>query len=265
MRWTTLTLAAAVVLELTLAGLSPSAAASSLAYQGLALGPGASASSQTVLARGSLASSSERPVRRRRPGSYRVRDYHPSYFVNLGIGHFDPTEQPGSGFYFNGAIGSELGDPIDLGLSIQWYHRSVGGTQIVSEFEDPAGNKGRRVVETSEVTTDLVPVMGFLRVRLPVSGVVQPYVGGGIGWEWLAVEGTDDQGFSFYDDYDGFGAQLFGGANLAVSAAAALYAEATWNASTVSAEFYDPSYGGNVRDEVDMDGLALHGGLRLRF
>ena len=263
-----LTLATAVVLQFGSAGTPSVAAASPLDYQGSVLASNVSFQpSSTVLARESYASSSQRPIRRRRAGSYYRDDYghHPAYFANLGVGSFDPTSQPGRGFYFNGAVGSEMNDAMDLGLSVQWYHRSTGGSQVISEFQDPAGNTGQRVIETSDVTTDLVPVMGFLRVRIPVTGAVQPYVGAGLGWEWLTVDGTDDQGFAFSDDYDGVGAQFFGGANVAVAPNASLYGEAIWNASTVSAEFYDSFYNGTVRDEIDMDGLGLHAGLRFRF
>lgn len=265
-----LTLATAVVLEFAAAGAPPAVTASPLDYRGVSQGSSSAIPEfhgYTVLARDSYASSSQRPIRRRRPGSdyYTERGRTPTYFANLGIGSYDPSNQPGRGFLFNGAVGSEINDAMDLGLGIQWYHRSTGGSQVISEFQDPAGNTGQRVIETSDVTTDLVPVMGFLRVRIPVTGAVQPYVGAGIGWEWLTVDGTDDQGFAFSDTYDGVGAQFFGGANFAVAPNASLYGEALYNASTVSAEFYDSFYGGTVRDEIDMDGLGLHAGLRFRF
>jgi opacity protein-like surface antigen len=150
-------------------------------------------------------------------------------------------------------------------LGLNWYHRSTGGSQVVSTYTDPAGNTGKRVVETSKVTTDLVPLMGFVRVRFPTSTAVKPYVGAGIGWEWLTVDGTDDQGFDFRDEYDGFGAQFFGGASFDVAPNVALYGEGVWNASTVKDQFYDPFYGGTVQDEVDMNGAAIHGGLKFRF
>jgi hypothetical protein len=61
------------------------------------------------------------------------------------------------------------------------------------------------------------------------------------------------------------GAQLFGGLNMGVSPNMALYGEGVWNKSTVSAKFFDPTVNGNVKEEIDLDGLALHGGLRFRF
>ncbi|HEX7077776.1 MAG TPA: outer membrane beta-barrel protein [Candidatus Eisenbacteria bacterium] len=263
-------LTTAVLVGFALAGARPAVAGSDLAYQGAPLFTAPASddgswndggSSRSVL----FTAASERPIRHRRPDAYRTYDYTPHYFASLGVGTFDPSEQPGSGFYFNGTVGSEVYDPIDLGLGLSWYHRSTGGSQVISNYTDPAGNTGQRVVETSSVKTDLVPIMGFLRVRFPTGSSVQPYVGAGIGWEWLTVDGTDSQGFDFRDEYDGFGAQFFGGAQFTVAPNVSVYGEGVYNASTVKDTFYDPTFGGNVRDEIDMNGAALHGGLKFRF
>ena len=69
----------------------------------------------------------------------------------------------------------------------------------------------------------------------------------------------------FRNDYDGFGAQVFTGANLNVARQTSLYGEAVWNASTPKAEFFDPAIGQTVREEADFDGVAFHGGLRFTF
>lgn len=271
----------AVVLAGALAAAPWSVSASPLDYQGLAFqsqGPSAGgllagaeltgASSGPVLA--AAYSSSERPMYRRRP-RYRDRDrdryensYNPSYFGALGAGGFDPDDQPGNGLWVNGELGSEVGDALDLGVRVNWYHRASGQSQVVSTYTDPAGNVGQRVIETSSVETNLVPLMAILRVRFPVTSEFQPYVGGGLGWEWLTVSGTDTDGFDFQDDYDGFGGQVFAGLNVGVSPNMGLYGEALWNKSTVSARFFDPTLG-DIKDEIDMDGLGLHGGLRFRF
>jgi opacity protein-like surface antigen len=207
---------------------------------------------------------------RRRPWRGRERDatyrpYEPAYWASLGVGTFDPSNQPGSGLYVNGGVGSVLAEQIDLGLQISLYHRSTGGDEFVREGNLPDGTHVRTVVRTRSIDTDLVPVLGTIRVRIPVSPQVQPYVGGGVGWEWLTVQGTDENGVDFSNDYDGFGAQLLGGVNLNVAHGTGLYGEAVWNASTPKAEFFDPSIGQVVREEVDFNGLAFHGGLRFMF
>ena len=264
-----LILASAFVLLAAMAVAPAPAGASPLDYQGLAFQDmGGTPAPGTPLLMSS-ASSSDRPIRRRRPyyrERYRDYDRHePRYYAALGAGNFDPEEQPGNGLLLNAELGGEIAEPIDLGVRLAWYHRNVGGDEIVTNFEDEAGNVGQIVIETSDVETNLVPLMALLRVRFPLSPQVQPYVGGGVGWEWLSVEGTDVDGFAFQDDYDGFGAQAFAGLNLGVSPNVAVYGEGLWNMSTVSDEFFDTGLGGNVRSEIDMDGFGIHGGLRFRF
>ena len=263
--WSLLALSGVAAL-LTAVLLASPAKASVLDYQGLAFTEGAGSTSSSLFASDAGLRSSN-PVRRRAP---RYRDdgygyrYRPRTFATLGLGGYEPTDQPGSGLFVVGSVGTELSSPIDLGFSASLYHRSTGGSQFITTFEDPAGNTGTRVIETSDISTDLVPLMAFLRVKFP-SGEIQPYVGAGIGWEWLLVEGTDSDGFAFSDNYDGFGAQVFGGINFNVSPNSALYGEVLYNSSTVSADFYDPAYGTVVRDEIEMDGAAAHAGLRFRF
>ena len=267
-----LVLATAVVLLGALACAPGSAAASPLDYQGLAFQTGTTGDGSPVLASSFASSSAERPIYRRRPRDryrdrYRDRDddgYRTRAFAAFGAGNYDPDDQPDNGLWVNAELGTEVGDALDLGVRVNWYHRESGDSQVILEFEDEAGNVGQRVIETSDVETNLVPLMAFARVRFPVSNEFQPYVGGGIGWEWLTVDGIDDDGFTFEDNYDGFGAQLFGGLNLSVSRNTALYGEALWNKSTVESESFDPTLG-NIKDEIDMDGLAINGGHRFRF
>jgi hypothetical protein len=208
-------------------------------------------------------SSAERPIRHRRVGYGGWR--RPEYFATIGGGAFDPSDQPGSGLYLNGAFGSTWASQLDLGVQLSWYHRSVGGSQYEYQYRDPAGNVRRVVEDVGQVNTDLTPVMGTLRVRFPVSDNVEPYVGGSLGWEWLTIDGTDANGLSFSDSYDGFGVQALGGVNVYASPQLAVYGEAVWNVSTPSADFYDPNLGAVVKEEVKFDGVGFHGGLRFRF
>jgi hypothetical protein len=229
----------------------------------MAVGTGAAAMNALF---GSSASGEYRPIRHRRPGGYSDGyGYRPEYFATLGVGSFGPSSQEGSGVYVNGAVGSTFAHQLDLGLQLSWYHRSSGGSELVRTYTDPAGITRRDVIQTGSTDTDLVPIMGTLRVRFPVSGGVQPYVGGAIGWEWLTVQGADLAGNDFRDDYDGFGAQILGGANFDLTPDVGLYGEAVWNLSTVSADFFDPILAATVHEEVDFNGVGAHAGLRFRF
>jgi len=257
-----------VIAVLAIAFVAGSAAASQLDFQPAPMNPGVAQVSDFNANKTLLENNG--PIRHRRPWRDRERydygyRYQPQYWAMLGAGTFDPTDQPGNGLYVNGGVGGVLAQQIDLGVQISWYHHGTDGEQFVREGDLPDGTHVTTVITTQSIDTDLVPVMGTLRVRIPVSPQFEPYVGGGVGWEWLTVQGTDQNGVDFSNDYDGFGAQLFGGINMNVAHGTGLYGEAVWNSSTPKADFFDPSIGQVVREEVDFDGLAFHGGLRFMF
>jgi opacity protein-like surface antigen len=229
----------------------------------------ASLGSGTVLKAGTFGSISDRPLRRhgrwRDYGDYDYDRHNTPYgFLNIGGGMFDPQDQPGNGFYGNLAVGTEAVAPLDLGVQLSWYHRGSKGEEFVQTYTDPAGNVVTRTIETESVDTDLIPLMGIARLRFPISPYFQPYVGGGAGFEWLFVDGTDALG-DFSEDFSAFGAQVMGGVNIGASRNVALYGEGIYNFSHPNREVFDPDLGATVKESVDMDGFGLHGGLRLRF
>ena len=207
-------------------------------------------------------SASKRPIIHHHPPGYEPGP--PRSFLTLGGGLFEPSNQPGNGMFLSGTLGTEVAPTLDLGFALQWYNRSQSGSSFVTTSTDPAGNTVNTVVEADNVNTDLLPLMGFFRLKIP-KAAIQPYVGAGAGWEWMTVEGVDNLGYAFHNDYDGFGAQFFGGMNLKLGSGVALYGEALYNLSTVSAEYFDPMFGVTIKDQIDMDGVAAHGGLRFRF
>ena len=217
-----------------------------------------------TFAKESFGSSAGRPIRRRAPYREEYRRQTPYAFLNIGGGGFDPWNQPGGGFYGSVATGTEIGQGMDLGVQVSWYHRGSSGETFFASYTDPGGNTVRQEIQTQSVDTDLIPLMGIVRLKFPTPRF-QPYVGAGAGYEWLIVEGVDQQGFAFSNDYSGFGAQLMGGVNLQASPSTGLYAEALYNFSTVHADFYDPTLNAVIRESLDFDGLGIHGGLRFRF
>ena len=95
--------------------------------------------------------------------------------------------------------------------------------------------------------------------------LLQAWGGPGAGYEWLLVEGIDENGFAFSNDYGGFGAQALAGLNIMMSPTVGLYGEGVYNWTNVEADFFDPVYGVGVHESVDYDGWAAHAGLKFRF
>jgi len=93
-----------------------------------------------AFARESFASMSERPLRRRGSrGSYDGYRRQSSYgFLNLGGGVFDPSNQPGTGFYGTVTGGTEFGDAI---ARMRLYER-FGARTLPVPYSQPALRPG---------------------------------------------------------------------------------------------------------------------------
>jgi len=218
------------------------------------------------LAPASTATAAEGPVRRSRPYN---NPQQPTGFLNISAGIYEPTNQPGDGFYGTLAGGAEVTKQVDVGILISWYHRSSNSGEVTTTVVGPGGIEIEQTIQADAFDTDLVPFMGFFRYRFPTSPKFQPYVGGGIGYEWLSItrEGVDPYGYGYTvgTDYGGFGGMALAGLNVVVTPTTSLYGEATYNWSTVTAEYFDPYYLISVQEAINMDGLGIQGGLKFRF
>jgi outer membrane protein W len=171
-------------------------------------------------------------------------------------------------------VGSEV-KMLDLGVQISWYHRSSNSGQYQTTYAGPGGTVVERTVLANAYDTDLMPLLAIARYRFaPPTDAVQPYVGGGIGYEWLwiSTQGAvvyDPYGYPYYSEvgtsYGGFGGMALAGANFKITPTSAVYVEGEYNWSTVSADYYDPYYNVTVRESINMDGLGIQGGFRFRF
>jgi len=105
----------------------------------------------------------------------------------------------------------------------------------------------------------------LLEFHLPTGGL-DPYVGGGAGWEFLNVQAYDyTRGYAYSADYDGFGYQVFGGVRLPIGGRAKLSGEMFWNGATVDREFFDPYSGFYIEENIKVDGFGGRGGLAFAF
>jgi hypothetical protein len=152
---------------------------------------------------------------------------------------------------------------VEMGISTDYQRRNHSAGERIDEFKDPAGNDVKTTVATAEVSSSLVPAMGILVLRVPTPGL-QPYIGGGAGYEWLFVNGTDYvSNTTFSETFSGFGWQGFGGIDLAISEKARLNAEAYWNQSDVSRHIDD--LGTPVKQTINVRGAGIRGGLSFAF
>jgi len=152
-----------------------------------------------------------------------------------------------------------------LGFSADLQRRENSGRQVTSSYIDPAGHVVTTTTTSAENESNLWPLMGTLEFHLPAGGI-DPYVGGGAGWEFLNVQAFDaNTGLYYSADYDGFGYQVFGGLRLPLGPRAKFSGEVYWNGATVDRNFYDPYTGLSFEENVNVDGGGGRAGLSFAF
>lgn len=154
---------------------------------------------------------------------------------------------------------------VQLGFTADLHRRENAGRTVTSSYVDPAGNVVTTSTTAVQNESNLWPVMATLEFRLP-TGVLEPYVGGGAGWEFLNVQAYDGTtGLNYSADYNGFGYQAFGGLKLPLGSRARLSGEVYYNGATVDRHFFDPLTGYEIEESVDVNGVGARGGLSFAF
>jgi hypothetical protein len=189
----------------------------------------------------------------------------PNGWFTLRGGFFDTENVPKNDWLAGMKLTGVISKSVEMGISTDYQRRSNSAGERIDEYRDPAGNDIKTTVPTAEVSSSLVPAMGILVLRLPTPGI-QPYVGGGAGYEWLFVDGEDFVSNTHYSaTFGGFGWQGFGGLDIAIAEKARLNAEAYWNQSNVNRNTTDPISGIQVNQQINVRGAGIRGGLSFGF
>jgi hypothetical protein len=186
-------------------------------------------------------------------------------FVQLHGGFFAPSMENTVGWWLaGGRFGASLGDHVQLGVQADWNHRSVHETTLTGTTTLPGGQPVERRIDLSEVSSDLVPALGFVQLS-PFGGSFGPYFGAGAGYEALYLNATDfATGQDFSATYDGWGWQYYAGIAIPITRVARLNVEAFGNVAKLDREVDDPTFG-RVREIVDAGGGGVRGGLSWVF
>ncbi|MFQ5600722.1 MAG: hypothetical protein ACE5G2_09210 [Candidatus Krumholzibacteriia bacterium] len=215
--------------------------------------------------RGSAGRTLERRGWRRR---HPRRDSTPESYLILKGGGLHVSEDPSTdGVYLGLELGGSVEDVVDIGFSVDYFHRSSSEMLVLqeSEVEDLPF---RLVATLDESAVHLVPIGLTMRVRIPLAGDrVTPFVSGTIAYEALFLENpsTEDpdlQGILEEDEtFTGFGWQAAAGVDVGLSPSFGLFGEVGLHRSSPSREI--ELDGVPVDLKVDLDGAFLRGGLRV--
>ena len=158
-------------------------------------------------------------------------------------------------------FGPSIGDVVQLGLGVDWYHESESEREVVG-----SAVQGGRPVTTTNVlartNADLVPIQAHIQLggagRVPL-GI---YVGAGGGYQYLMLSADDYATNTQFDaTYGGWGWQAWGGIALRLSSTTRLFGEVFRNTGLVERDVNDPATGLTFREGTDTDGVGMRFGL----
>jgi len=203
-----------------------------------------------------------------RPRAYRSRASVMPTTTQVHLGFFDPTGDFSTGFVGGFRMGPQVDPHVQIGLAMDWWHRSESTTMNLGEVRLPVGSGTERLV-LSKASADLMPVLGFVQVSGDENLPVIPYGGFGVGYEWLFLTADDYlTSESFDQTFGGFGWQVWGGAGIPLDGRTRINGEVFYNGSEVGSDvdLYIPDLGPvTVRDVVKMNGLGMRFGVAWGF
>jgi len=210
---------------------------------------------------------------RYRPAVYRPRLYASSasaipLTAQIHIGFFHPIDNFSTGFDGGFRVGPQLDPHIQVGLAMDWWHRSDNRVLDLGTVEAPGGTASQELI-LSESSANLVPILFFVQVSGNENMSVIPYGGAGVGYEWLFLSANNYLTRESFDQtFDGLGWRVWVGAGLPLDWSVRLNGEVFFNVCEVSSEMdvNITDYGrATVRDVIKMNGVGMRLGLSWGF
>lgn len=207
------------------------------------------------------------------PGVYRTRGYRSPMSVipftaQIHLGFFYPIDNFSTGFDGGFRIGPQVDPHIQVGMAMDWWHRSDDKVLDLGTVRAPGGTASEKLI-LSESTADLVPIMVFVQVSGDENMPVIPYGGLGVGYEWLFLTANDYLTHESFDQtFGGFGWRAWAGAGLPLDWRMRLNGEVFFNGCEVGSEMdvYITGYGpATVRDVIKMNGVGMRLGVSWGF
>jgi hypothetical protein len=204
----------------------------------------------------------------RRPRPYGSPMSSIPFTAQIHAGFYDPFDNFSTGFNGGFRIGPQPDPHIQLGLGMDWWHRTQDKELDLGRVQAPGGSASEQLI-LSESTADLVPILLFVQVSGDENMPVIPYGGFGAGHEWLFLTANDFVTHESFDQtFGGFGWQVWGGASLPLDWRMRLNGEVFFNECKVGTEVdvNIPGYGpATVRDVIDVTGMGVRFGASWQF
>jgi hypothetical protein len=202
-----------------------------------------------------------------RPRSYRSHESVMPVTTQLHLGFFDPGEGFSTGFVGGFRMGPQVDPHVQIGVGMDWWHRSESTTMDLGPVPVPAGAASERLV-LEKASADLMPLLAFVQVSGDENLPVIPYGGFGAGYEWLFLSSDNYYSDESWDQtFGGFGWQVWGGAGIPLDGRVRINGEVFYNVCEVGSDL-DIPLGDRVytvRDVIKMNGAGMRFGISWGF
>jgi hypothetical protein len=185
--------------------------------------------------------------------------------VQFHAGFFDAEGDGGNAFVGGFRAGPQVDPHVQVGLGVDWMHKSENATAVLSEQPGPGGTVIVTRQELSESSSNLIPLMAFVQFNADEDLPVIPYFGIGGGYQLLFLSATDfASGLEYEGTFGGWAWQVWGGLALPLSGQARLTGEVFVNNGEAERDVDGP-LGITYRETVSLDGTGARFGLQWGF
>ncbi|MCB5230837.1 MAG: outer membrane beta-barrel protein [Candidatus Cloacimonas sp.] len=192
--------------------------------------------------------------------------------MNVRVGFLAPSGAD-TGVFPGLSYGVNVDNVVEVGFGFDYFYKNFQEKRYVEFDTSSAGNNIDHARVNSDITTYYIPVMGTIRVSLPMELDVVPYIGTGLGWGllwediFIAEDLTPNNEHNKIDEvnfYNGINWTLQFGVKYALSQNASIYGETFYNGGKMKKNVRRDS-SGITWSELNMSGAGLRIGVELRL
>lgn len=204
--------------------------------------------------------------RPRSRGRYSSRQPESAGVSQVHVGFFNPNGDQATRFDLGIRGGPMLDQNLQLGLGVDWIHKSENISSVTTSTVGPGGVPIEVKQQIARASVNMFPIMGFMQLSAPENMSIVPYAGVGGGYEVLVLSGDDfTTGQSFEGTFSGWGWQAWAGVGVPLGGRTRLNGEAFVNGSELGRDVTDNATGSTVHETVNGDGVGMRFGVAWGF
>ncbi len=179
------------------------------------------------------------------------------------VGYRNPkATQPG--FLIGGIYGVAADEAVDLGVGFDFFRRKYTKETEVASQDFPSGVHETTVQRELEYTTTILPIYGFLTIKMPINYSSSVYLEGTLGYTFLfSNERNYEEQVEAKRTYHGMAWRMGGGLMHRIGSRSALKIGVFYHSAEVSREKKESRRGLPVWKSVDLSGIGVRIGVRI--